>query len=82
MTTHTTHKRQDKHVPSGIRTRNPSQRGPQTHGLDRTTIGIGRDCLIGGNNVCVALCVIFHERNHVDQRRLLLHVPETHSDPF
>jgi hypothetical protein len=68
MTTHATQR--DKHDPGGIRTHSPYNRErPQTHGLDNAATGIGRDCLIGGNNVYVALCIDFQERNHVDQRR-------------
>jgi len=67
--------------PAGLEPVIPASERPKTHGLDRVATGIGRDCLIGGNNVYVASCVFFQERNHVDQRRLLQYGPETHSDP-
>jgi hypothetical protein len=40
------------HAPSGIRTLNPSKRGPQTRTLDRAATGIGNDDDDDDDDIC------------------------------
>ena len=64
VTTHANHKRQTNLSPVGFENVIPASEWPQTHGLDRAATGIGRDCLIVGNNVYVLFCIFcFHRAN-------------------
>jgi hypothetical protein len=49
----------DSHDPGGIRTHNPSKRGPQTHALDRAGTGIGIYSLRYANNYCLKIKIYF-----------------------